>query len=61
MIASHIVEAAAPIPYEVNPLALMISYAFLLVDVAMAVRSVSSRGRREVKGTPETLAADQAT
>jgi hypothetical protein len=30
-------EVAAPIPYEVNPLALMISPAFLFVASAIAV------------------------
>lgn len=47
-------------PKDVNPFNSIMSYAFVFVDVAMAVRSSSLRGSRDDKGAPETVTADQA-
>jgi hypothetical protein len=51
---------AALIPKDVNPFNLMMSYAFVLVDVEMVERSSSLNGSRDDKGAPETVATDQA-
>ena len=52
---------AALIPYAVNPFTLMISSAFLFVEVAIVARSSSLSWSKDDKGDPATVAADQAT
>ena len=60
IIASQIDVVAALMPKDVNPFNLIMSYAFVFVDVEIVARSSSLRCSRDDKGAPETVAADQA-